>query len=82
MICYVFSRYNINANCIAPGRTFSEGSDNKAALDECEFMASRRSIKRVEYPEDLVGAAVFLASADSDFISGQTIVVDGGDVKY
>ena len=39
-----------------------------------------RAIKRVEYPEDLVGTAIFLASSDSDFITGQTIVVGGGTV--
>jgi NAD(P)-dependent dehydrogenase (short-subunit alcohol dehydrogenase family) len=38
----------------------------------------RRALKRDEYPEDLLGALVFLASADSDFITGQTIAVDGG----
>jgi 3-oxoacyl-[acyl-carrier protein] reductase len=75
-------KYNINVNCIAPGRTFSEDPDNKAALEECERRINTRSIKRVEYPEDLVGAAIFLASSDSDFISGQTLVVDGGDIKH
>jgi len=37
-----------------------------------------RMLKRAEVPEDLVGALVFLASDDSDFITGQTILVDGG----
>ena len=41
-----------------------------------------RSIKRDEMPEDIVGAMVFLASADSDFITGQTIVIDGGMVMH
>ncbi len=41
-----------------------------------------RAIKRDELPEDIVGALVFLASADSDFITGQTIVVDGGLVMH
>ena len=39
---------------------------------------ARRALKRDEYPEDLLGALVFLASADSDFVTGQTIAVDGG----
>jgi 3-oxoacyl-[acyl-carrier protein] reductase len=75
-------RYNINVNCIAPGRTFSEDPDDRTAFEECERRISTRSIKRVEYPDDIVGTAIFLASSDSDFISGQTIVVDGGDVKH
>jgi NAD(P)-dependent dehydrogenase (short-subunit alcohol dehydrogenase family) len=37
-----------------------------------------RSIKRTELPQDVVGAAVFLCAAESDFITGQTLVVDGG----
>ena len=37
--------------------------------------------KRDEQPQDLLGALVFLASADSDFITGQTIAVDGGNVN-
>jgi 3-oxoacyl-[acyl-carrier protein] reductase len=75
-------QYNINVNCIAPGRTFSEDPDDKAALKECELSASRRPLKRVEYPEDLVGAAIFFASSDSDLVTGQTLLVDGGDIKH
>ena len=37
-----------------------------------------RAIKRTEVPQDVVGAALFLCSAESDFITGQTLVVDGG----
>ncbi|MFC1872064.1 SDR family NAD(P)-dependent oxidoreductase, partial [Chloroflexota bacterium] len=74
--------YNINVNAIAPGRTLSEEPDDRDAIQRCEYQASLRSLKRVEYPEDLVAAAIFLASRDSDFITGQTIVVDGGDIKH
>lgn len=38
----------------------------------------RRALKRDEYPEDLLGTLVFLCSADSDFMTGQVITVDGG----
>ena len=37
-----------------------------------------RSLKRLESPQDLVGAVLFLCSADSDVMTGQTMVVDGG----
>jgi 3-oxoacyl-[acyl-carrier protein] reductase len=75
-------KYNITVNAVAPGRTLNEDSDNKEAVAVCENRAALRSIKRVEYPEDLVGAVIFFASPDSDFITGQTLVVDGGDVKH
>ena len=40
-----------------------------------------RSLRRDETPQDLLGALVFLASADSDFVTGQTLAVDGGNVN-
>ena len=75
-------RYGINVNCISPGYTMTEatlempGRDSRA--DEVQLRG--RCFRRHEYPEDLVGTAVFLASDDSAFITGQTIVVDGGEV--
>lgn len=74
--------YNINVNCIAPGSTFSEEPTNLAAVEFRKKDLHLRAIKRVEYPDDLVGTAIFLASPDSDFITGQTIVVDGGAVMH
>jgi 3-oxoacyl-[acyl-carrier protein] reductase len=41
-----------------------------------------RSIKRLETPEDLLGVLIYLASPDSDFVTGQTLVVDGGSVFH
>ncbi len=76
--------YNIRVNAIAPGGTNSDtllaaraasGQDAEAAD---RMWATVRSLKRAEVPEDLVGTVVFLASNDSAFITGQTIVVDGG----
>ncbi len=69
----------INVNAIAPGLTATS-----AALDqenaEGQFAATLdiQYIKKREEPEDLVGTAVFLASTDSDFITGQILYVDGG----
>ena len=74
--------YNINVNCIAPGSTFSEEPRTQAALEFRKQEVPGRAIKRVEYPDDLVGTAIFLASSDSDFITGQTIVVDGGHIMH
>lgn len=72
--------YNINVNCIAPGSTSSEEPSNQVALEFRQRAIPRRAIQRLEVPEDLVGTAIFLASPDSDFITGQTIVVDGGHI--
>jgi NAD(P)-dependent dehydrogenase (short-subunit alcohol dehydrogenase family) len=67
----------INVNAIAPGFTLTEAS--QALMPNAErYGVDRGAIKRAEQPEDLVGVAVFLASPASDFITGQTIVVDGG----
>lgn len=73
--------YNINVNCIAPGSTLSEEQTEQSIEYRKREMAVR-VIKRLEYPEDLVGTAIFLASSDSDFITGQTIVVDGGCIMH
>ncbi len=74
-------RYQINANCIAVGYTMSEASADMPGRDAegDKILIARRSIRREQFPEDLEGTALFLASEDSDMISGQTIVVDGGD---
>jgi len=76
--------YKINVNAIAPGFTHSEGGDefdrNKrfpsVPLDEVQI--PMRCIKRPVYPQDLVGTAIYLASEDSQMITGQLIVHDGG----
>jgi NAD(P)-dependent dehydrogenase (short-subunit alcohol dehydrogenase family) len=49
--------------------------------DEFNAVAQMQAIKRVEVPDDLVGAVSFLTSDDSAFITGQTLNVDGGRVR-
>ena len=69
----------ITVNALAPGFTLSE---NVAKIEmhrrQGEVTKMTRAIKRDETPEDLVGAVSFLASEDAAFITGQTLVVDGG----
>jgi NAD(P)-dependent dehydrogenase (short-subunit alcohol dehydrogenase family) len=80
--------FKINVNTIAPGFTHSEGGDqfdrSKALplppLDELQLQG--RCLKRPGIPEDLVGLALFLATDDSAFITGQMIVHDGGLSLY
>jgi NAD(P)-dependent dehydrogenase (short-subunit alcohol dehydrogenase family) len=50
------------------------------AAFQAEPVRQSRAFKRDEHPSDLEGAAVFLASADSAFITGQTLIVDGGSI--
>jgi NAD(P)-dependent dehydrogenase (short-subunit alcohol dehydrogenase family) len=72
---------NINVNAIGPGFTATEASLDMSGEDKSFNTAiSGQSIPRREEPQDLVGAVLFLASPDSDFISGQVIYVDGGTV--
>ncbi|MDC0033338.1 SDR family oxidoreductase [Alphaproteobacteria bacterium] len=75
---------NICVNAIAPGLTESEAVIEGGQFSAEHFSANigSRCIKRPETPEDLVGTAVFLASADSDFITGQVLCVDGGSVTH
>lgn len=74
--------YRINVNCIAPGGIVTEHAFSDSELQSRRQSASRRAIKRIEVPEDVVGTVIFLASSDSDFITGQTVVVDGGDYMH
>ena len=75
--------HNISVNAIAPGLTMSEKlAGDKQWLDMKDANAQTRAIKRDEVPEDLLGTLVYLSSADSDFVTGQTIVVDGGSAMH
>lgn len=74
--------YNINVNCVAPGSTLSEVSPDEDTLKMREGAKSDRALKRVERPDDLVGAIAFFVSPDSDFVTGQTLVVDGGSCMH
>jgi len=69
----------ITVNSLAPGFTLSENvAKDPAHVRQGEITRMTRAIQRDEKPEDLVGAVSFLASADAAFITGQTLVVDGG----
>jgi 3-oxoacyl-[acyl-carrier protein] reductase len=70
----------ICVNAIAPGSTLSEESPTPEIIKFREARIKDRAIPRIQRPEDLVGTAVFLASDASDFITGQTLAVDGGVV--
>ncbi len=67
----------ITVNAVAPGFTLTEASLNLMD-DAATYGVDRGSIKRASQPEDIVGAALFLASPDAGYITGQTLIVDGG----
>jgi NAD(P)-dependent dehydrogenase (short-subunit alcohol dehydrogenase family) len=68
----------IRVNAIAPGFTLSGDNERNISEERKRGNVQARMLKRAEVPEDLVGTLVFLASDDSDFVTGQTLLVDGG----
>ncbi len=72
--------YGICVNAVAPGYTDTEAS--RTIADVGKYDTSKTPLKRLETPEDLVGVVAFLASDDSNFITGQTILVDGGRAMH
>ena len=69
----------ITVNTLAPGFTLSENvAKDPTHVKQGEVTRMTRAIQRDETPEDLVGTVSFLASADAAFMTGQTLVVDGG----
>jgi NAD(P)-dependent dehydrogenase (short-subunit alcohol dehydrogenase family) len=67
----------ITVNAIAPGFTLTEASLDLME-NAAEYGVTRGALKRASVPEDMTGAALFLASPHAAFITGQTIIVDGG----
>ena len=72
--------HGICVNAIAPGLVEHEGQTVPKEFTELQLQL--RSLKRLQTPEDLLGALTYLASSDSDFVTGQTLVVDGGSTMY
>ena len=71
---------DIRVNAVAPGFTLSDGVlANPHQLEKLQDISRRaRVIQRDQHPDDIVGAVIFFASQDSAFVTGQTLVVDGG----
>jgi NAD(P)-dependent dehydrogenase (short-subunit alcohol dehydrogenase family) len=67
-------------NCVAPGFTMSDGVQEHPEVVEAlqEISVAARTIKRDQVPEDVTGAVAFLCGPESAFITGQTMVIDGG----
>ncbi len=70
----------VRVNCVAPGFTMSEGVKEHPEVVEKlrDVSVAARTIQRDQEPEDVVGAVVYLAGPSAGFVTGQTIVIDGG----
>ncbi len=70
----------IHVNCVAPGFTMSDGVKAHPEVVEKlrDVSIAARAIQRDQLPEDVVGAVVFLCTPAADFVTGQTMVIDGG----
>ena len=73
-------RDDVLVNCVAPGFTMSDGVREHPEVIEAlrEVSVSSRTLQRDQEPEDVVGAVVFLCGPGATFVTGQTIVIDGG----
>jgi NAD(P)-dependent dehydrogenase (short-subunit alcohol dehydrogenase family) len=69
--------HGITVNALAPGFTLTEASLG-LMQDAATYGVARGALKRASQPEDMVGAMLYLASGLSSFVTGQTLVVDGG----
>ena len=67
---------------VAPGLTLTEPVLGRMPEKLIKAQGELRAIKRDEQPQDLAGSVFLLCSPDADFISGQTLVVDGGKIKH
>ena len=74
--------FGVRVNAVAPGLTMSGENEKTAGEDVKQLSVRSRMLQRAEVPQDIVGTVVFLCSDDSDFITGQTILVDGGSAVH
>ena len=79
VLAFEWSRFNINVNCIAPGFFATEMTRVQQEDERFRtFLIDRIPLKRFGKPEEVVGLAIFLSSAAADYITGETIFIDGG----
>jgi NAD(P)-dependent dehydrogenase (short-subunit alcohol dehydrogenase family) len=74
-----WGKYGITVNCLAPG--WFKTNQTKVLYEDkkwVDYIVDRTSLKRTGQPQDLGGALIFLASDASEYITGQTLLVDGG----
>lgn len=74
----------VRVNAISPGYILTEGNlaNSSFLADQAEKAIDGRALKRAGYPDDLVGGAIFLASDELKFVTGQILAIDGGSVYH
>jgi 3-oxoacyl-[acyl-carrier protein] reductase len=77
--CMELSRYNVTINAVMPGNIYTEGLQD-LGQDYLETMAASIPLKRLGNVADIGNAALFFASDEAGYITGQTIIVDGGQI--
>ena len=77
--CIELAKFDITMNAVLPGNIATEGLDHLGA-DYLETMAASIPLKKLGVVEDIGNAALFLASKEANYITGQTIIVDGGQI--
>lgn len=75
-------QYNINVNGVAPGLILTEASLDKFTPELIARDTANQALHKEQKPEYVVGTVLFLASDDSDYLTGQTITVDGGSFMH
>ena len=73
------SRYNVTVNAILPGNILTEGIQ-ALGQDYIDQMSASIPLKRLGTPEDIAHAALYFASDEAAYVTGQTIIVDGGQI--
>jgi NAD(P)-dependent dehydrogenase (short-subunit alcohol dehydrogenase family) len=74
--------HGITVNTITPGLTLTEAAADIFPPAFLESRRNERALPRNQVPEDVVGATFFIASPDADFMTGQMLVIDGGNVRH
>jgi 3-oxoacyl-[acyl-carrier protein] reductase len=74
--------WNVNVNCFTPGSTMTEEKVTDEVRKARLAAAAGRAFPRIQVAEDITGTALFLASSDSDYMTGQCLVVEGGGIMH
>lgn len=70
--------YHVNVNAVAPSLVMTEAARQAIAPERIELLLKQQPMGRFGELDDIIGAYIFLASPESDFITGQIIYIDGG----
>lgn len=70
--------FGITVNCVAPGLVYPTDASQKTKEEIRDAIIAQTPLRRIAKPEDVTGSVLYLASSLADFVTGQTIVVDGG----